>query len=346
MFFPPYANELNEYRRAIVDGFIANYKKYGYQEVQPLPVTSKEDESVIFIGAAVSALKKDYVLPMNIPETGLVLAQDSIRTRNIRNMLNDEVNPKWGSYFTNIDTVRPYEGRDDAVFQALDFFKNTVGLADDELLLRVNTQDEELMRIVALTGHPTVEYDAHPEKYYRHTIGIEGVYGENFNFAVKNRKSGEFSDVGNFIIFKDKATKEPLFLEVGFGDTAIMQQTCGLPHILDCYPFPNHEALNTNYKFKDCIITSLAMMREGLEPSSKDEQTKILYKYLRGLHYFANKSGLRIEETSKLVYHSENMIFGDVKAHQKIIDLFKTKEQRITELNTATIMALKKQRGE
>ena len=81
-----------------------------------------------FIGAAVSALKKDYVLPMNIPETGLVLAQDSIRTRNIRNMLNDEVNPKWGSYFTNIDTVRPYEGREDAVFQALDFFKNTVGL--------------------------------------------------------------------------------------------------------------------------------------------------------------------------------------------------------------------------
>ena len=73
---------------------------------------------------------------------------------------------------------------------------------------------------------------------------------------------------------------------------------------------------------------------------------KILYKYLRGLHNFANKSGLKIEETSKLVYHSENMIFGDVKAHQKIIDLFKTKEQRITELNTATIMALKKQRGE
>lgn len=26
MFFPPYANELNEYRHAIVDGFIANYK--------------------------------------------------------------------------------------------------------------------------------------------------------------------------------------------------------------------------------------------------------------------------------------------------------------------------------
>ena len=67
---------------------------------------------------------------------------------------------------------------------------------------------------------------------------------------------------------------------------------------------------------------------------------------MRGLHYFANKSGLRIEETSKLIYHSENMIFGDVKAHQKIIDLFNNKEQRITELNAATIMALKKQRGE
>lgn len=55
----------------------------------------------------------------------------------------------------------------------------------------------------------------------------------------------------------------PLFIEVGFGDTVIMQAREGLNHVMDCYPFPHHDASDRNYKFKDCIITATAMMREG-----------------------------------------------------------------------------------
>ena len=84
---------------------------------------------MIFVGAAISALKKDYVLPGKIPAGGLVIAQNSVRTRNIKNMLNDDFKPKWGSYFTNIDTVFPYERKEEAFSQVLDFFYNKVKLA-------------------------------------------------------------------------------------------------------------------------------------------------------------------------------------------------------------------------
>ncbi len=338
--------KLNVCRRGLVSSFLRHYQAAGYREAAPLPVTSKQDESVIFVGAAISALKKDYIYPGKLPVGGLVLAQDSIRTRNIKNMLADDFNPKWGSYFTNIDTVFPYERKDEAFAQALAFFSDKVKLAPEDLLLRVRSEDQELYRLVRESGWPAVEVNAHPEKYYRHTVGIDGVYGENFNFAVRHRYSGEYSDVGNFIIFRDQASRRPLFMEVGFGDTVIMQAKYGLDHVMDCYPFPQHPALDKNYKFKDCIITSQAMMREGLQPSSRDEQSKILYKYLRGVYYFAKQAELKPQELSRLLYHSEAMIFGDVRAQPAMTALFAAKSGRIEELNRGTLLSLQKGRSE
>lgn len=337
---------LNRCRRGLIAAYLQHYRTAGYLEAAPLPVTSHQDESVIFVGAAISALKKDYVFPGKIPAGGLVIAQDSVRTRNIKNMLQDDFNPKWGSYFTNIDTVFPYERKEEAFSQVLDFFYNKVKLAPEDLLLRVRSGDEELYRLIRERGCPTVEVDAHPEKYYRHTVGIDGVYGENFNFAVRHKYTGEYSDVGNFIIFRDRQNQKPLFMEVGFGDTVIMQAKYGLDHVMDCYPFPRHPALDCNYKFKDCIITSQAMMREGLRPSSHDEQSKILYKYLRSIHYFAGQAGLKPQELSQILHHSEAMIFGDVRAQPVMTALFAEKSGRIEELNRKTLLELQKRRND
>ena len=97
--------QLNACRRGLVSSFLRHYRAAGYREAAPLSVTSKQDESVVFVGAAISALKKDYIYPGKLPAGGLVIAQDAVRTRNVKNMLADDFEPKWGSYFTNIDTV-------------------------------------------------------------------------------------------------------------------------------------------------------------------------------------------------------------------------------------------------
>ena len=211
-----------------------------------------------------------------------------------------------------------------------------------DLVLRVNSNDRELFDLAASRRTGELEIDANPERFYRHSIGLQGIYGENFNFAVRHKYSRQYSDVGNFIIFRDEETKKPLFLEVGFGDTVIMQAREGLNHVMDCYPFPSHPGLDKNYKFKDCIITSTALMREGLYPSSRNQQSKILYKYLRGLHYFASQAGMRPQELSRVLYISEKMIFGDVNAEPQITELFKNKQTRIEELNLQTLAELKK----
>ena len=337
----PELSELNAIRHGLSASFLQHYHHAGFKLAEPLPVTSREDKSVIFVGAAISALKNDYILPQKIPAGGLALAQNAVRTRNIKNMLADDFNPKWGSYFTNIDTVCPYVKKEEALELALDFFYNKARIAPEDLLLRVNSQDRELFSLVQKSGHPMVEIDAHPEKYYRHTVGIDGIYGENFNFAVCHKLTGEYGDVGNFIIFRDKNNGAPLFLEVGFGDTVIMQPKYGLKHIMDCYPFMPHPALDNNYKFKDCIITSQAIMREGLMPSSRDEQSKILYKYLRGIYYFAERADLKTAELAKILHRSEEMIFGNVRAQPAMMRLFADKGRRMEELNRATLLNLK-----
>lgn len=332
---------LNRHRQGLIESYLQHYRAAGYREVSPLPVTSREDKSVIFVGAAISALKRDYILPGKIPEDGAVIAQNAVRTRNVKNMLADDFNPGWGSYFTNIDTVCPYGRKEGAFTRVLDFFYDKVKIAPQDLLLRVRSGDEELYRMVRTSGCLAVEVDAHPEKYYRHTIGIDSFYGKNFNFAVRNKRTGEFSDVGNFIIFYHKNDGKPAFVEVGFGDTVIMQAKHGLGHVMDCYPFAKHPALDRNYKFKDCIITAQAMMREGLKPSSRDEQSKILYKYLRGIYYFAGQAKMKPQELALVLHHSEAMIFGDVRAEPEMIKLFAEKGRRIEELNKETLLGLR-----
>ncbi len=49
---------LNRCRRGLVAAYLQHYRAAGYLEAAPLPVTSHQDESVIFVGAAISALKK------------------------------------------------------------------------------------------------------------------------------------------------------------------------------------------------------------------------------------------------------------------------------------------------
>ena len=107
-----------------------------------------------------------------------MIAQDAVRTRNVKNMLADDFEPKWGSYFTNIDTVFPYELKDEAFAQALAFFSDKVKLAPEELLLRVHSEDEELYQLVRESGWPAVEVDAHPEKYYRQRSALTAFTGK------------------------------------------------------------------------------------------------------------------------------------------------------------------------
>ena len=47
---------INECRRNLVSSYVSYYRGLGYTEIQPLPITSHQDESVIFIGSAISGL--------------------------------------------------------------------------------------------------------------------------------------------------------------------------------------------------------------------------------------------------------------------------------------------------
>ena len=53
--------QLNACRRGLVSSFLRHYRAAGYREAAPLSVTSKQDESVVFVGAAISALKIIFI---------------------------------------------------------------------------------------------------------------------------------------------------------------------------------------------------------------------------------------------------------------------------------------------
>ena len=51
---------------------------------------------------------------------------------------------------------------------------------------------------------------------------------------------------------------------------------------------------------------------------------------------------MQVQDLSRVIYHSEAMIFGDVKAQSRIAEIFNQRQDRIRELNQMTLLQIKK----
>jgi len=307
-FLPETAKEHVE---SLVTDFKEHYSSLGYQEEPPVQISSGVDPTVRFIGSHISVFKP-YLSEDKMPNPGLFMHQNCLRTRNANKLLDDDYFPNWGSYFASIGVITSPERLQEVCTETFDFLEKRLAISPENILIRVNSVDADLIGACKQRyGKENLEVDSRKPEYYRHKIGMEGVRGRNFNIALRNPNAEGFADIGNIIILEDD--KKQLGVEIALGSSTILKQLYGLDHIQDCTPVIGLKIENETIrrKFEDAIITSAVLYREGLRPFGSSNRNRILKQYVRSLSYFRAKSRMDIEELSQVILDFEKREFPE-----------------------------------
>lgn len=301
----PNIEKCSEYTEQMIQDFKEYFSSVGYLELPPVKITSGVDETVRFIGSHVSPMK-EYFLNDKIPNEGLMMSQPCIRTRNQPKLFDDNFIPAWGSYFKSMGALVKPEQIETLCNQSVEYLLNIANIPAKNLVLRINAVDGDLYSLAKKFTSLGIGYDdsTMPEKYYRHKLGIDGVWGRNFNYAIK--ANNQLHDIGNLIILENSGKK--LGAELALGTSTILKHFFNLPHVSSANPVVGVEKIQNplKFKFEDTIITSAVLMSEGLRPSASDNKDRILRSYLRAMIYFKNKFVISTEAVIDMMRNFEN----------------------------------------
>jgi hypothetical protein len=273
-----------------------------YRFHDPVPVSSGIDPTVRFIGSHISVFKP-FLLEGKIPGGGLAMEQPCIRTRNVQSLFDDKFSSAWGSYFSSFGTLSAADRLGEASSNTFDFLKGSLAIAEENIRVRVSSQDVDLLKTCKeMLPEACIESDTKDPSYYRHAIGADMVKGRNFNIALRNADGGDFSDIGNVILF-EREQKETLGVEVALGASVILKQLYGLAHVLDCYPVPGLEHTDPQFsrKLQDAILVSALLTQEGLKPAGSNNRERILRTYIRSLSYLRSKLNISLEHLKAML---------------------------------------------
>jgi len=328
----PERKELKEISDNLIKKFKKHFLSQGYIEHSPLLISSGIDKSVRLIGSHTSVLKP-YFIEGRIPEQGIFMSQNCIRTRNLKQVY-DDTPLKWGSYFTSLGALSNPKKLDSLCYDTFNFLSNKLEINKNLIKIRVNSQDKDLIKICSdYFEENNLELSTQPLQYYQHKYGLENVSGRNFNIALKNSEGEEFTDVGNIIVIESK--NDTLGIELGFGNSTILKQLYGLTHVLDIYNIKGIKTKNDliRRKFEDAIVVSIALYGEGLKPAGYN-RGHLLKKYLNAIDYFYKQEGMSLESLEKILSDFENHEFVNVHttAYKKVIEFLKNKNSSTTML--------------
>lgn len=285
-------------------GFKNHYSSLKYIEEPSVKICSGIDPTVRFVGSHISVLKP-YLSTETIPEKGIFIVQNCLRTRNVDKLLDDNFSPNWGSYFSSLGALTRPEKLDETCNHVFDFFEKKLNIPTKDILVRVSSSDADLLNVCKNRKGLQLEIDSKKPEYYKHKIGMDSVSGRNFNIALKDKNGQNFSDVGNIILLE--TAKKQLAVETALGSSTILKQLLGLSHVQDCTPVGGLDIENEaiKRKFEDAIITSTVLFSEGLRPFGQHNRNRILRQYIRSMSYFRGKAQMSTDVLSKLILDFE-----------------------------------------
>lgn len=326
----------HNYMMEMINDYLDFFQKNGYQFHPSVKISSRMDPTVHFIGSHISVLKP-YFLNETLPFPGYVMTQPCVRTRNLKKYNDDNFYPNWGSMFHSLGTVAvPQELKNVTELTYL-FMQNIWGINQKDIKVRINSIDGDLMSLSNdMFNLSMLEIDANPLKYYRHKLGVDGVWGRNFNFALRDGVTDNFADIGNVIILENK--DKQLGVEIALGTSTIMKLTKGLSHILDCHPLIGFENLTNQairIQIEDAIITSMALYNDGIEPSNAHITNRLMKKYMDVIKIILPKTGVKKAEFEKILSNYEEKEFNrkDGFFTQKIMQYLSREKDNVQKIS-------------
>lgn len=287
-------------------------REKGYNENKPVKITSGVDKSVVLVGSTISVLKPK-LLNNSIHKNGEFLFQRAIRTQPLKVMTVNQTS-EWSSYFDATGLLVPQNLGEKLVYDVLFFLINKLNLSKDDIMIRINCNDTDLMRIVKnVSDMCNVEMNTREEKYYKHRYGLDeyGIYGRNFNIALKDKKACEYKDIGNIIIIENQNKK--FGIECAIGLNALLMRMEGLKTSIEASSISDIVKLKspTQHKFADCLSVVSHLAYENVEGLKKRNPIYLYRKYLKYLEYWSEKLNLKREDVIAMIKNYLKMEYNN-----------------------------------
>lgn len=287
-----HTSSYREQMQQITASFEKLFAEAGYTQEPAVPITQKVDKTVRFVGAPISVMKP-RLLTGDIPQPGVFMVQDCLRTQNLASLFNPDDLPTYGSFFTAMGALVRYDDLPNLFSITNNLLLDRLNIPSNDLFISTDSSDKDLATAAVQDGRVKVRHDTQPADLYRHGYGIEGVWGRNISYWLRNASTGVFEDVGNIIVIEND-TKQ-LGAELALGSSTLVKQLAGLDNVMECYELtvtPNGTPEAIKRKLEDTVLTTLALHAEGLRPSSRDNQTRILRSYMKAMSMYSRMLGI------------------------------------------------------
>lgn len=290
-----------EYLNHVEGSFDQHFYQRGYKREESVAVSSQIDPSVDLVGSKISALKH-YVLNENIPPEGLYLIQDCFRTRGMKELKT--INPsKFGSCFRTMGTLTNSDV-EKVVLDTFDYLVNEIGINPRNLLIKINADDRDLLVATSSVAGNIRRQENASDTHYKHRYGLDdqGIYGRDFNIAVRKQKTDEFVTVGTVVLMEQN--KRKIGVDMGLGNLSLAMCNFGKDNTLtvsrmaDVFPIDSVE----KQRFADSLVGLALMQKEQVHKlsSHSDRASKNLRwkynKYEEAVVYWKSQFGLSDEE--------------------------------------------------
>ena len=287
-------------------------REKGYNENKPVKITSGVDKSVVLVGSTISVLKPK-LLNNSIHKNGEFLFQRAIRTQPLKVMTVNQTS-EWSSYFDATGLLVPQNLGEKLVYDVLFFLINKLNLSKDDIMIRINCNDTDLMGIVKnVSDMCNVEMNTREEKYYKHRYGLDeyGIYGRNFNIALKDKKACEYKDIGNIIIIENQNKK--FGIECAIGLNALLMRMEGLKTSIEASSISDIVKLKSppQHKFADCLSVVSHLAYENVEGLKKRNPIYLYRKYLKYLEYWSEKKKKKREDVIAMIKNYLKMEYNN-----------------------------------
>ena len=248
----------------------------GYIQEPSAKITSKVDDSVVFVGSGISTLKK-YVAEDTIGKKGRFIIQPSLRTQVLKNLKNSDP-VMFGSYFKNM-SVLTEPNLEKVVFDTFDYLTNYLSIPLDDIRIRISAEDEDLMKAIGNVDKGIIrEVDTFGENYYNHRYGMEkqGIVGRNFNVGIRKKDTDSFLDIGNVLVME--SDKKIHATEMGFGNCTLSMShfgddsTVASSRMADVMKIDSAEKM----KFADAVGAVAVLQSEDIRNSEHWKKFKYL----------------------------------------------------------------------
>lgn len=274
-----------------------------YQEENGVKITSDIDTSVVFVGAGISVLKK-IMLESKIDYIGNIVVQRAIRTRTLKRIMVPEV-LEWSSYFDALCAITNYNNLEMIIYDAITFLKEYLEVDFTQLVIKISSRDVDMLKAINnLNLNVMIELDLLPIEKYNHKYGLDnfGIYGRNFNIALRRENSELSDDIGNIVVIESPEKKYGV--EFAVGSNAILMRKKNIfssieaSSIADIITFDNLG----KYKFADCVSVVSHLAYENVELIKNDRSKIYLYhKYLKALKEWSDKLNINDEELINII---------------------------------------------